>query len=123
MKLLIDMNLSPSWVDYLAHVGIEAVHWSSVGEANASDRTLMQWASDNDHIVFTHDLDFGTLLALTQAVAPSVFQIRVQDTLPDAIGERVVSGLRQFQTELELGALVTVDVQRSRARILPIGRS
>ena len=31
MKLLIDMNLSPTWVTAFAEAGIEAVHWSSVG--------------------------------------------------------------------------------------------
>jgi predicted nuclease of predicted toxin-antitoxin system len=27
MKLLVDMNLSPRWVDLLADAGIEAAHW------------------------------------------------------------------------------------------------
>lgn len=38
----------------------------------------MAWALTNDYIVFTHDLDFGTLLAITQADAPSVIQVRSQ---------------------------------------------
>ena len=29
MKLLVDMNLSPSWVERLARHGFEAVHWST----------------------------------------------------------------------------------------------
>jgi predicted nuclease of predicted toxin-antitoxin system len=53
MKILIDMNLSPDWVQTFAEDGIGSVHWSI----------------------------------------------------------------------LEIGALVTVDVLRSRVRILPIGRS
>jgi uncharacterized protein (DUF433 family) len=28
MKLLIDMNLSPRWVEWLAEAGIVAVHWA-----------------------------------------------------------------------------------------------
>jgi predicted nuclease of predicted toxin-antitoxin system len=28
MKLLIDMNLSPLWVSYLAAAGFASVHWS-----------------------------------------------------------------------------------------------
>ena len=27
MKILIDMNLSPVWVDYFQEQGIEAAHW------------------------------------------------------------------------------------------------
>jgi predicted nuclease of predicted toxin-antitoxin system len=31
MKLLLDMNLSPTWVGFLEENGFEAVHWSTVG--------------------------------------------------------------------------------------------
>ena len=52
MKFLVDMNLSPSWVDFLARAGFEAVHWSDVGVGEASDFELMQWAAERDHVVF-----------------------------------------------------------------------
>lgn len=32
MKLIVDMNLSPRWVEFLAGAGIEAVHWSMIGD-------------------------------------------------------------------------------------------
>ena len=32
----------------------------------------MDWALRHDYIVFTHDLDFGTMLALSHATGPSV---------------------------------------------------
>jgi predicted nuclease of predicted toxin-antitoxin system len=35
MKILIDMNLSPDWVNYFAASGIEATHWSRVGSTQA----------------------------------------------------------------------------------------
>ena len=41
MKLLVDMNLSPSWVKYLAEAGFEAVHWSEIGSGSAPDAELM----------------------------------------------------------------------------------
>lgn len=65
MKVLVDVNLSPGWTDVLAAHGIEAVHWTSVGAPRASDAELMGYARDHGYVVFTHDLDFGTLLALT----------------------------------------------------------
>ncbi len=37
MKLLVDMNLSPKWAGFLASVGFDAVHWSSLGAANAPE--------------------------------------------------------------------------------------
>jgi predicted nuclease of predicted toxin-antitoxin system len=118
MKILIDMNLSHIWVETFAIAGIEAVHWSTIGAPNAKDRLLMAWAYQNQYTVFTHDLDFGALLASTQASAPSVIQVRTQDTLPSAIGDLLIAVIRQFQSELESGALLTID--KARARILPI---
>lgn len=32
MKILIDMNLSPDWVDALRSNGFDCVHWSRVGD-------------------------------------------------------------------------------------------
>jgi uncharacterized protein DUF5615 len=41
VKVLVDMNLSPLWVEQLSRAGFEAVHWSNVGDPRAPDRTLM----------------------------------------------------------------------------------
>jgi predicted nuclease of predicted toxin-antitoxin system len=120
MKLLVDMNLSPDWVAVLKEAGWEAVHWSKVGNPRAADSEIMAWAKQHGHIVFTHDLDFGSLLALTQAEGPSVIQVRTQDVTPAAIGKLVTDALRQFQPDLEKGALIVLDEARARARVLPL---
>jgi predicted nuclease of predicted toxin-antitoxin system len=70
--------------------------------------------------VFTHDLDFGALLALTRARGPSVIQVRAQDVLPDAIGDLVARVLAEHAAALESGALVTVEPYAARVRVLPI---
>ena len=62
MKLLIDMNLSPRWVDLLTEAGIETVHWTSVGPINAPDGEIMAFARSSGFIVLTHDLDFSAVL-------------------------------------------------------------
>jgi predicted nuclease of predicted toxin-antitoxin system len=123
MKILIDMNLSPDWVNYFAASGIEAIHWSRVGNASAKDREIMGYALANGFVVFTHDLDFGAILAATQADAPSVLQIRTQETFAGVIGDVVMAGIVQFREELEAGALVSIDMQRSKVRILPIRKN
>lgn len=120
MKLVIDMNLSPDWVDVFTYQGWTALHWSAVGDPRAPDHEIMAWARASGHIVFTHDLDFGIMLAYTRAKGPSVIQVRVQDIMPSRLGVRVVQILRQFQEELEAGALVTVDEYKARVRVLPI---
>jgi len=120
MKILVDMNLSPDWIQMFADQNIEALHWSSVGDARASDSTILQWAKEQGYVVFTNDLDFGAILAATQANAPSVIQLRTQDLLPNKIGTVVIEALREFQDYLESGALMSIDYLNSRVRILPI---
>ena len=122
MKLLVDMNLSPRWIDVFAGAEIGSVHWSSLGASNASDTEIMAFAASNDYVLITHDLDFGAILAATQDEKPSVVQIRSDDVNPDVIGVTVVMALRQMADELETGALVTVDTNRTRLRVLPLLR-
>lgn len=120
MKLLVDMNLSPDWVIVLQQEGWESVHWSTIGDPRAEDPVIMRWACEHDHVVLTHDMDFGTLLALTQAGRPSVLQVRTQDVTPHTMRPTLVTALRQFQSDLERGALIVVDEARLRVRILPL---
>ena len=120
IQILVDMNLSPQWVPVLQKHGWQAVHWSSIGDPEASDKEIMDWAKNNQHVVFTHDLDFGTMLALTHEAGPSVLQVRTEDTLPDYLEETVIAVLNQHEADLSNGALVVVDENRSRVRVLPI---
>jgi predicted nuclease of predicted toxin-antitoxin system len=120
MKILMDMNLSPRWVQVIEKHGWESVHWSTIGDPREKDTTIMAWATSNNYVVMTHDLDFGALLAATQANGPSVIQIRTQDILPDHLEGLVVEVLRSYQAELERGALIVVDEARARVRILPL---
>ena len=122
MNVLVDMNLSPQWCGVLKEQGFQCVHWSEVGNPGADDAVLMQWALRNEYIVLTQDLDFGAILAATQANAPSVVQIRTQDVLPSAMKTRLLKILRKYEAELSAGTLIIVDENKSRVRILPLSR-
>ena len=114
------MNLSVEWIAELAKHGWTSVHWSTVGDPRADDPVIMAWALANGDVVFTHDLDFGTMLALTHATGPSVLQVRGQNVLPEDIGPIVIVALRQHDAALAAGALVVVDLKKSRVRVLPL---
>jgi predicted nuclease of predicted toxin-antitoxin system len=120
VKILIDMNLTPEWVRFLTARGIASVHWSDVGDPKALDPDIMAFALGKQYAVFTHDLDFGNILAVTQARGPSVIQARVEAPIPEIIGEAVVAAINDNVAHLERGALVTVDPDKLRVRILPI---
>lgn len=120
LKILVDMNLSAEWVPLLTGAGWPAIHWSTVGDPCADDSAIMAWALGSGHIVFTHDLDFGTTLALTKASGPSVLQVRTRNVLPEHLGPLVLSTLQRYQSELTAGALVVVEEHRNRVRVLPL---
>lgn len=119
MKILIDMNLSLEWVNIFEQHGWHAVHWQEIGNPRASDSTIMAWARANDYVVFTRDLDFGMLLATTRAQGPSVIQVRRPNTLPHNFENWFVELLHLHESALESGALLTVDEERGRIRLLP----
>lgn len=120
MKLLLDMNLSPTWVDLLSSEGWEVVHWSSAGSNSAPDAEIMNWASERGYCVVTSDLDFTAILAATGANGPSVIQIRAQDLAPAVLYPTLVRVIRENQEHLTRGAIVTLDVRGARVRRLPL---
>jgi predicted nuclease of predicted toxin-antitoxin system len=108
MKILIDMNLSPAWVSVLEEAGHIASHWSTVGSLNASDREILLWTKTNGYLLFTHDLDFGAILA--------------QDISPHHAKDLLLNTLHKFAENLQQGALISVDEEKSRVRLLPLSR-
>ena len=122
MKLLLDMNLSPRWVELLNKAGFEAVHWSTVGPGAAADVEIMTFAREQDYVLLTHDLDFGAILAATRGQKPSVVQLRSENLSIEVIGRLVIDALHEVATDLDNGALVTIDPGRTRVRVLPLIR-
>lgn len=118
-SLLLDMNMPVDWIEYLKTEGFSVLRWSSIGDPRADDEVIMNWASANQYIVITQDLDFGTLLALTHANGPSVVQMRGSLVMPESSGQFLISTLRNHEQELEQGALIVVDEYRVRVRVLP----
>jgi len=114
------MNLSPRWADVLSEHNIMAIHWSNVGRVDAPDAEIMAYAKANNYTVFTHDLDFSAILATTNCDKPSVIQIRTGDISPTVNAHLVIKALLVAATEIEKGALITIDLNKTRLRILPL---
>ncbi len=118
MKLLIDMNLSPRWVScgspYAAQRNTGNIHCPTIPDSAALHPGYFYY------VVLAHDLDFSAILAATHGEKPSVVQIRAGDVSPEVIGKQVVAALRQMASDLEDGALLTVDPSRTRLRVLPL---
>ena len=120
MKILIDMNLSPKWTDYLIGKGMEAVHWSSIGSNDAPDAEIMTYAKEHNLVILTNDLDFGFILAITRGKKPSVIQIRSGVLNYNKIGSIVLNAINTLTGDIEKGALVTIDTHKTRVSLLPL---
>jgi predicted nuclease of predicted toxin-antitoxin system len=84
------------------------------------DAEIMAFAKAHDYVVLTHDLDFSAILAATHGEKPSVVQIRSEDISPEAVGRAIVAAVRQTADELDKGALLSVEPNRMRMRLLPL---
>lgn len=122
MKIIVDMNLSPSWIPVLERNGFPAVHWFSIGDERAPDPVVLAWARQHDHVLFTNDLGVGAILAASRDATPSVIQVRAQDLTPDHLERTLVLALQQHSDVIEQGAIISIDEVRSRARVLPLVR-
>ena len=120
MKILVDMNLSPSWANFLLANNIEAVHWLSIGSHNAPDNEIISYAKENNFTILTNDLDFGYFLALTHSKKPSVMQIKTGALRHSRIGEIVINAIKMLSSDIDEGALVTIDPHKTRVSLLPL---
>lgn len=123
MKILVDENLSVTWVPTLRMAGYDAVHWRDVGATGASDFVIMEWARYHNHVVFTHDLEFNATLCATGAMAPSVIQLITEDNRPEIMAESLLTTLRLVQETLELGALIAINPTVHQIRLIPLVNS
>jgi predicted nuclease of predicted toxin-antitoxin system len=119
MKILLDVNMSIEWQAVLQEHGFIALHWRNVGNPRASDLEIMAWARQEGSMVMTQDLDFGTILALTQHTSPSVFTLRMNNALPRQAAPLVLNTLLEYAPLLEAGALIMLDEHKARVRVLP----
>jgi len=119
MTLLLDVCRPCEWEGYLTAHGLECRLWLNIGNPAAPDSEIMAWAKEHRCIVITNDLDFGRLLAFSSDRFPRVVQFRAPDIRPSAMGRHLLAALQDHSEVLETGALVTVDPDRTRIRILP----
>ena len=100
--------------------GYKADHWLEVGVKAAPDHAILEHARKHKYIVLTCDLDFGDILAASGSKAPSVFQLRPGKMRPEVLIPSVVAAIRKHGRLLHTGALLTIDLKKSRARALPL---
>jgi predicted nuclease of predicted toxin-antitoxin system len=109
MRLLLDMNLTPRWVQELGAAGHEVLHWSAVGNPKASDTGICNFARENAYIILTNDLDFPQILAHTRQSGPSVVLLRGEPLTPEVRCAALLQALHDCASDPAQGAIVSLD--------------
>ena len=122
MKFLIDNALSPLVAEGLRSSGHDAVHVRDYNMQRADDADILKKAEAENRIVISADTDFGTILAVLKKRKPSViilrrlFPRRPKDQVPF-----IISNLAAVEEGLQQVAVVVIEENRIRIRLLPIG--
>ena len=120
MKFLLDQGTPRSTASLLRQSGFDVVHTAEIGMAAASDEEILKRAAAEDRAIVTLDADFHALLAIAQLTKPSVIRIRIEGLRAKELSELLLKILRVCQTDLEVGAMISVQENRIRVRRLPI---
>jgi predicted nuclease of predicted toxin-antitoxin system len=120
MKLLLDQGLPRSAAALLCEAGINAIHVADIGFSAADDTDILQRAQEDERVVVTLDADFHALLALTEAISPSVIRIRIERLRAQVLTNLLLTVIGECEEDLEQGAVVTVEPSRIRVRRLPL---
>ncbi|MEG3844523.1 MULTISPECIES: DUF5615 family PIN-like protein [unclassified Microcoleus] len=120
MKLLLDQGLPLSAAALLRDAGIDTIHVGEIGMSQAEDAEIIQKAREEERVVVTLDADFHTLLALDEAVSPSVIRVRIERLRAQALMDLLLMVIAQCEEDLEQGSAISIEPSRIRIRRLPL---
>lgn len=115
------MPVTPDAVSHLQAAGHDAIHASSVGLAQATDREVIEIARRDGRVVVTADLDYPRLVLLNDAAGPGIVLFRggsYSDSEMLALLDRVLAEASRLDLE---HSVTVVDRHRIRHRRLPTG--
>ena len=120
MKLLADVNVSRRAVERLRLLGFDITRVPDIMDARSSDHEILVEARRRGCVLVSHDQDFGAILALSGAIAPSFINLRVSNVDTAHLAVLIASVVRLADQDLTNGAVVTVDDDGVRIHRLPL---
>jgi predicted nuclease of predicted toxin-antitoxin system len=119
-NLLADLHISPKTVETLRQAGYAISRVTDHLPPIASDRQILQLAERLEATILTQDLDFSALVAKSGKTFPSVVSLRVGNASPQRVSRLLLTLLPTVEGELQEGAIISVDDEGVRIRLLPI---
>jgi len=120
VRILLDQGLPRSAATLLREKNWDITHTGDIGLSRASDRRILEYARENDSVVITLDADFHAILAVENALSPSVIRIRREGLKGEDLSELIERIWPEIQAQVEAGAMVTVTDASIRIRKMPI---
>ena len=120
MKFLADIPIARATIQHLIEQGHDVASVRSRLSPTASDPAIIRLAASENRVILCFDLDFSSLVALSNEKLPSIITFRLSKSHPRVINERLDRILPDILDELSRGALGTVEDHRVRIRRLPI---
>jgi len=120
MRFLGDMGISLTTIAWLRNEGHDASHLRDEGLQRIPDKEIVSKARAENRIILTFDLDFGAILACSGDQFPIVIIFRISNAKPENVNSRLTKVLSASSAVLEKGAILSVEDDIFRVRILPI---
>ena len=120
LKFIADIHISPLTVRALQNKGYDVVRITDKLPATASDKEIIQLAHQEKAVIITQDLDFSAIIAQSGLNGPSVVSLRVANAKPDIIARLLITVLPLIETELAVGAIISIDEREYRVKKLPV---
>jgi len=119
-RFLADIHISPLTVAEIRAIGYKIHRVSDLISASASDSKIIELAILERAAIITQDLDFSALVAQSGLNKPSIVSLRVRDAKPHSISTILKTVLPQIESDLQEGAIVSIEETEYRVRKLPI---
>lgn len=122
MRFLLDHNLSPKVAGPLRAAGHDVTIAREVGLSSASDEVVIATARLEHRVLVSADTDFGAILALSGATAPSLLLMRrASNQRPTEQAALILDNLEVIVDDLDAGSIVVLGEATLRIHRLPIG--
>lgn len=123
MKFLLNENISPRLIAKLKSLNYEALHVNDCLLVGKPDVEIVEYAKINGLIIITHDLDYGRIISLSALDKPSVITLRLDKLNTQIVFNILRDNLKNLESYLKNGSLITIEEDKIRYRSLPTERN
>jgi len=120
ISILLDQGLPRSAASLLRDEGWDVLHTGDIGLSRSTDAQILEYARREERVIITLDSDFHTILALTNASAPSVIRIRLEGLRGPDLAFLIKKIWPKVEPQVKKGAMVSVTDSGIRIRNIPV---